>query len=460
MQLYGEELSRPRPGRDAIGLGTGIFAAGIFLSGVLINPLNPAQEIRIVAADLCFLLGTFLFLLTSTSKQGVLRLRLHPNTRAILLVLGAFLLWAFLSGVVATYLYDQPMRKLFQTIANYSYGAVLCAVTIAASAGARSFRLFLNAYAAGVVLVSSFSVLAVFAEAPDWVYHGGGRIKSTSQSVNQLAAFVAPALPLFLILCLRASVSRATTLAYFTIVGFAAVALAGTGSRTALVLALVSFLLVVLAALMFWASRPGFAAVILASCAALVLGFALLVIAFLEAGASALPGFLETLARPLDRFLNPSTLEDGLGPRYEQMVLVWRGWVDHPFFGVGPGNFKSYTVSDFEVHNTYLGTLIETGVPGLLLLLLFQAAIMLMALKCAFGPGPGARRIQAFALFAAFLIVSLYGLGSFGLRQRPFWILAGLALSVLNRHWLGPGCFSGPYYDDGRYYGRTAQCSG
>ncbi|MFW8637303.1 O-antigen ligase family protein [Cribrihabitans pelagius] len=450
VQPYEEELSRDRSPRAAIGLGTGIFAAGIFLSGVLINPLNPAQEIRIVAADLCFLLGTFLFLLTSTSKEGVLRLRLHPNTRAVLLILGCFLLWGFMSGVVATYLYDQPVRKLAETIANYSYGAILCIVAAAASAHARNYRLFLNAYAVGVVLVSSFSVLAVFAEAPDWVYHGGGRIKSTSRSVNQLAAFVAPAVPLFLILCLRASASKAATLFYLTTVGFAAMALAGTGSRTALVLALVSFLLVVLAALMFGTSRTGFAAVILVSCGALVLGFAFLVIAFIEAGASALPTYLQTLARPLDRFLNPSTLEEGLGPRYDQILIVWRGWVEHPFFGVGPGNFKTYTVSNFEVHNTYLGTLIETGVPGLLLLLLFQAAIMFLALKCAFGRGPSEQRIAAFALFSAFLVVSLYGLGSFGLRQRPFWILAGLALSVLNQHWMGAG----------RSYGRTVQCSG
>lgn len=436
--LLTEEDCPPAP-RLKTSLGAGLFAAGVLLSGVLINPLNPYQHIRIVAADLFFLLGTVLILLRATSRGGVLRLQLHPNSRAILLLLGCFLFWAVLSGVVATYLYDQPFKKLLETIANYAYGAVLCAVTAAAAASPRSFRLFLNAYAAGVMLVSAFSVLAVFGEAPDWVYHGGGRIKSTSQSVNQLAAFVAPAVPLFLILSLRASASRGMVLFYLAAVGFAAVALAGTGSRTALVLTLVSFGLVVLAALLFWPSRPGFAAVILGGCAAAVLGFALLVLAFLESGASALPEHLQTLARPLERFFTPSTLEDGLGPRYEQMVLVWQGWVDHPFFGVGPGNFKTFTLSDFEVHNTYLGILIETGVPGLLLLLLFQAALLLTALKCALGRGSSEARILAFALFAAFLVVSLYGLGSFGLRQRPFWILAGLALSALNHHWLHTG---------------------
>ena len=63
MLLYEEDLPWIRSHRVPIGLGAGFFAAGIFLSGVLINPLNPDQHIRIVAADLFFLLGTFLFLL-------------------------------------------------------------------------------------------------------------------------------------------------------------------------------------------------------------------------------------------------------------------------------------------------------------------------------------------------------------------------------------------------------------
>lgn len=449
LQLYEDDLPLNTARRSTAGFSAAVLAGGIFLSGVLINPMNPDQHIRIVAADLFFLAGVSLFLLGSTSKNGVLRLKLHPNARALVLILGFFLLWAFLSGVVAAYLYDQPVKKFFETIANYSYGAVICIAVAAASADSKAFRLFLNAYALGVVLVSSFSVLAMFGEAPDWVYHGGGRIKSTSQSVNQLAAFVAPAVPLFLILSLKPSVTRATALLYLTAVGFAAAALAGTGSRTALILTLVSFLLVALAAMLFWSARTGLAAFILISCSTAALGFAFMVIAFLEAGSSALPASLQTLARPLDRFLNPSTLEAGLGPRYDQIMIVWRDWIDHPFFGVGPGNFKTYAVSEFEVHNTYLGTLIETGVPGLLLLLLFQSVILILALKTALGGGAAERRIEAFALGAAFLIVSLYGLGSFGLRQRPLWILAGLALSALNHHWMSSGS---PYR-------RTAQCS-
>lgn len=115
-------------------------------------------------------------------------------------------------------------------------------------------------------------------------------------------------------------------------------------------------------------------------------------------------------------------------------------------FGIGPGNFKNFSSSTHEVHNTYLGTLIEIGVPGLFFLLLFQATICLAALFMALSRAPMEQRIQAFAVFAAFLIVSLYGLGSFGLRQRPFWVQAGFAIGILNYYWMMSGFPARRYY--------------
>jgi O-antigen ligase len=425
--------------RKAFRLHAKLLAIGLLFSGVLINPLNPAQTSKIVVADLFFLVGSVLFLLSSINRYGALVLRIHQNTRVIFLILGAFLFWVFLSGLIAMFVYDQPLGKFVLTFANYSYGALICIVIVSATAMPGNARLFIIAYTLGVVFVSSFSALAMFAEAPAWVYHGGGRIKSTSQSVNQLAAFVAPAIPLVLILGLGRSVSKSTTLVFLFAGALASIALIGTGSRTALVLLVVSLLLVVLAALLYWPSKSGLASAILLSCIATALGLVVLIAEFKEVGSSAIPSFAQALARPLDRFLSPDTVEAGLGPRYDQIVAVWSNWVNHPVFGIGPGNFKSFSSSDFEVHNTYLGTLVEIGVPGLIFLLLFQAAICVAALVKSFSPGPIEERIQAFAVFSAFLIVSLYGFGSFGLRQRPFWIQAGFAIGILNHYWMVSG---------------------
>ncbi|MEO0524811.1 MAG: O-antigen ligase family protein [Pseudomonadota bacterium] len=416
-----------------------LLAFGVFLSGVLINPMNPERINKIVAADLFLVTGSLLFFLSSIDKYGIFSLKVHPNTRAIFLVLGAFLLWIFLSGVVATFVYEQPFGVFTQTLANYSYGAVICFVLVAASANPANARLFIIAYALGVVLVASFSAWAMFGEAPGWAYHGGGRIKSTTQSVNQLAAFVAPAIPLLLILSLGRAVSNSTTIFFLFTAGLASLSLFGTGSRTALALFVVSLCIVALAAILFRHSRSGLAFLILGSCVAVTIGLVVLVIAFLEFGASALPSYLPSLARPLDRFLSPDSVEVSLGPRYDQLVAVSSRWVDYPIFGVGPGNFKSFMGSDFEVHNTYLGTLMETGAPSLLLLLFFQMLVCIIALQVTIGHNEIDLRIRAFALASAFLIVSLYGMGSFGLRQRPFWIQAGFAIGVLNHYWLTLG---------------------
>lgn len=429
--------------RTAIRLSSSLLAVGIFLSGVLVNPLNPSEVSKIIFADLFILSGAILFLLASVDRSGVLSLGIHQNTRAIFLLLGAFLLWVFLSGLVALFVYDQPFGAFVMTVANYSYGAVICVVIVAASAVPGNGRLFILAYVLGVVLVSGFSALAMFAEAPAWVYHGGGRIKSTSQSVNQLAAFVAPALPLALILGLGRSISGWTTVLFVFAAALGILALIGTGSRTAVVLLVVSLLLVVVAALFYWSSKRGLASTILLSCVMVALGLGVLTAEFEDVGSSAIPEFAQTLARPLDRFLAPDTVEGSLGPRYDQIVAVWSNWVDYPVFGIGPGNFKSFSSSVYEVHNTYLGTLIEIGVPGLFFLLLFQASICATALQRSVSQVSLERRIQAFAAFAAFLIVSLYGLGSFGLRQRPFWIQAGFAIGVVNYYWMVSGTLTG-----------------
>ena len=431
--------------RKAIPIYVIFLATGLFFSGVLINPLNPSKTSKIIAADLFFLVGSVLFIFASITKFGTLSLRVHKNTRVMFSTLFAFLFWVFASGLVAMFVYDEPLGKFTLTFFNYLYGAIICVIIVSALAIPGNARILILAYTLGVVFVSSFSALAIFAEAPAWVYHGGGRIKSTSQSVNQLAAFVAPTIPLILVLSLGRSVSKPMTMFFLFASALASIALIGTGSRTALVLLVVSLLLIVSAALLYWPSKSGLASAILALCSAAAIGLGVVVVAFKEVGTDAIPGFAQTLARPLDRFLNPDTVEAGLGPRYDQIVAVWSNWVNHPVFGIGPGNFKTFTSSEFEVHNTYLGILIEIGVPGLFLLLLFQSAICFTALLKSLGRHPIEERIQAFAVFAAFLIVSLYGLGSFGLRQRPFWIQAGFAIGVLNHYWMVAGASTKRY---------------
>jgi O-antigen ligase len=59
-----------------------------------------------------------------------------------------------------------------------------------------------------------------------------------------------------------------------------------------------------------------------------------------------------------------------LAARQELLKLSLRTMVTHPIFGIGPGDFQSYTQSWHVAHNTYSELGAEAGVPALFLFLL------------------------------------------------------------------------------------------
>jgi putative inorganic carbon (hco3(-)) transporter len=102
-------------------------------------------------------------------------------------------------------------------------------------------------------------------------------------------------------------------------------------------------------------------------------------------GASILVGMLLLLltvvspSSPLDRFLNPVS---GDIKAENMRWILWEAGLrvaaDHPWTGIGPGNFKSVITRYYEepettpahiAHNTYIETAAEIGLPGLGILL-------------------------------------------------------------------------------------------
>src|SRR6185437_3589419 len=55
--------------------------------------------------------------------------------------------------------------------------------------------------------------------------------------------------------------------------------------------------------------------------------------------------------------------------RRDLLMESIRVTLQHPIFGVGPGNFQAYTKSWHVTHNTYTELSSETGIPGLALFL-------------------------------------------------------------------------------------------
>ena len=140
-----------------------------------------------------------------------------------------------------------------------------------------------------------------------------------------------------------------------------------------------SFSLLMLATILFTKSRAG------------LLGLAAAGLVLILEGRKLRPGLgvAIMLAVPASAPLMPSWFwsrlssiadqtEDTAGSRQARKDLMWQGWqtfVDHPFTGVGAGQFKNYNPPDrlepwHETHNVLLQVAAELGLFGLLAMLL------------------------------------------------------------------------------------------
>ncbi len=131
-------------------------------------------------------------------------------------------------------------------------------------------------------------------------------------------------------------------------------------------------------------------------------------------------------------------------------TAAWLTFVDHPFAGVGPGNYTHYfddyagligsTVIEYEVqdathypHNLYLEIAAETGLFGLAAFgaVLVVAFAALKRAKAAFrngGSSLGPAMVAALqASIAGYLVSSLFLHGS---HQRYLWLLFGLTIAL------------------------------
>ena len=428
--------------QNRVGLGcvaVWLLAIGVFFSGVLVDPRNPERVTKLVLADAFLVSGATLYLLSLTNRHGVFVIPISAIIRLPVAILIAFIFWIFLSATIANLFHGAEAKESIQTFSNYVYGAVIFFVVAASSASDRNINLLINAYLLGVMLVAGISVFAMFGMGPEWAHHGAGRIKSTTQSVNQLSAHVAPGIPLALILCLRRRTPWRKTFLYMAIVALSLLALVATGSRTALALAIFSAVPIIVAYALFFRQRISIALAGAMAVIAALLGLAYLVAVFLTQGVMGLPEPFKILARPLGMVSDQAAALKGLAPRLDQTIVVWRNWAETPVFGVGPGNFKNYFSHYHEVHNSYFATLIEAGVPAILLLLSFISVILYRSYFSSVQHRLDPRSVTLFAAATGFLSVTLYGMGSFGLRQRPFWILAGFAVGALNLKSRRPG---------------------
>lgn len=119
--------------------------------------------------------------------------------------------------------------------------------------------------------------------------------------------------------------------------------------------------------------------------------------------------------------------------RFEIIQVAWKIFVDHKFFGVGYGAYKSVNSSyaphlgAMDTHNTYLNLATELGLPGLILWLALVGSVMLYAHRSQRWAGNKELAVQQRWIwwgFVAYLVAGVFG--SYASLSFPYLTLAML----------------------------------
>jgi O-antigen ligase len=404
-----------------------LFSLGVFFNGVLLSPELPVVGSKLALSDAFFVPAIFLTLLNFIRFGPPPIPRLH---KLILALFGAMILFSAVSyAFIAVPRAAAPVNGAV-TLLTFIYGAALLATTLIAVRSYSDVDQVCFAWIAGTFIVTLLSFYAAFWNAPAWAYTGS-RINSTMRNVNQMQSFLGPAFILATSYVFSRRANGTIKLVMWAAVGLCAFAMMLTGSRSSLGFLFLLFAVLAIRALISRSLGIGWKFAILSIAGSAVIFGAVLTTAVWQKGAHAVPeGPLREIARPVLLLKKMSEEQSGyriLDPRQEQFLIVKQNWLKSPLFGFGPGAFADRFNYEFEVHNTYLGVLIEQGLAGVLLILApFAILSWLLAGRWFAEPDPE-QKLLILSILLALAIIFLYGLTVYGLRQRVFWITVGLA---------------------------------
>lgn len=169
------------------------------------------------------------------------------------------------------------------------------------------------------------------------------------------------------------------------------------------------------------------------------------------------------VAERLGTLMNPVTADL---PRFLIWERAWRMLMDEPWWGVGLGTYwlhwPPYRHPDdmsggFYVHNDYLQMWIETGLPGLLLLLAVYAAVVIAfvrLLRHARTDSPVT--IEAAGLFGGLLAIAAHTFFDFDFYIHPIQLVMGLVLAQLHALYLSHVPAGSYVIEPARFAGRRA----
>ncbi len=144
----------------------------------------------------------------------------------------------------------------------------------------------------------------------------------------------------------------------------------------------------------------------------------------------------------VQRMISLGNVEQAGRSRFLIWEPAWRLFLEHPLLGTGPGTYfmvippwldAADRSAHFYVHNDYLQIALETGLPGLIsLLLIGLAALRLLFTRLPLAPRGSADRLALVTPFAAVVAVAVHSLFTFNLYIVPTTLLAALLLARLH----------------------------
>jgi hypothetical protein len=288
-----------------------------------------------------------------------------------------------------------------------------------------------NWWVAGSVVVVFFGVWATLGGAPAWSYEEfTHRVSSTLRNENQVPSYLLPIFVVMVFLAVRKRTSVKFQVGMWALVAGALLTAIGTGSRTALLMILLAFAGVAYVALRTAGNRSYRITSLVNVSLALVAGMVVYVsVALFEYQGDYALGRTPPWQRPVVMFYDWLTGEAQLDTtRPEQLMSVMENVGDHLLIGTGPKVYGGL-FNMAEIHNTYAGVLMQTGVIGLLLFSLWLLHMLWHTFAHVRRIVDPWRKVLVLSLLVGMATLLLYNMTMFGLRQRTIWLLAGLLVA-------------------------------
>jgi O-antigen ligase len=143
----------------------------------------------------------------------------------------------------------------------------------------------------------------------------------------------------------------------------------------------------------------------------------------------------------MERFTNLGQALQGRvtsGAAFTRIHLYREGWnifLQHPFTGIGLGNFRWFSPSALSAHSEYMEILCNTGAPGFVL---YFAVLLVLWRRTGkvlrYSQDESARRIASLTR-ALIATVMLTNLGQWNYYDKAYWIVFGSLIGYTNAVW-------------------------